>query len=207
MLRALSAGILGRAVISTLALWANAAQAQYRNNDHDKWGHSDNSSASTTFTINGVAVPVCLLGSPAPAGGASNATFSANAITLTQFIDPSTALVNDSNMTLQIANAMCNYNAWLSVSSQNGGLKSSNAPTVVAGSQGFMTIVPYSVQANWGSIGVLLDTSTGGTVAKTQAGGANSGSLSLAFATHKSTLPVVQGIYTDVVTVKIGASL
>jgi hypothetical protein len=187
---------VARAAISAfLVAWVQAARAD------------DASSASTTFTVSGVAAQVCLLGTPAPAGAASNATFSANTITLTQFIDPSTALVNDASMTLQIANAMCNYNAWLSVSSQKGGLKSGNATQVVAGSQGFLTVVPYTVQATWGAISVLLDTSTGATVARTQAGGANSAGLSLAFATRKSALPVVQGTYTDVVTVQIGASL
>ena len=108
-------------------------------------------------------------------------------------------------MPLQISNAMCNYNAWLSVSSQNGGLTSSNASSVVGGS--FLTTVPYTVQASWGTLSITLDTSTGNKVAKVQAAGANVGALSLNFATQPSTLPVVQGTYTDVVTVKVGASM
>ena len=80
-------------------------------------------------------------------------------------------------MPLQISNAMCNYNAWLSVSSQNGGLTSGNASTVVGGS--FLTIVPYTVQATWGTLSVTLDTSTGNKVAKVQSSGANAGALSL----------------------------
>ena len=96
-------------------------------------------------------------------------------------------------MPLQISNAMCNYNAWLSVSSQNGGLTSSNASTVVGGS--FLTIVPYTVQATWGTLSVTLDTSTGNKVAKVQSSGANAGALSLNFATVASTLPVVQGLH------------
>jgi hypothetical protein len=166
----------------------------------------DTSSASQTFTISGVAAPVCLLGTPNPSGS-SNATYTANTITLVQFIDPSTALVNESSMTLNITNAMCNYSAWLSVGSQNGGLKPSNAPTVLSGSSGFLTLVPYTVEANWGSVHVSLDTSAGIKTATVQAGGANSGGLSLVFATHKSSLPVVQGNYSDTVTVKIGASM
>jgi hypothetical protein len=152
-------------------------------------------------------VPVCVLGSASASGAASNATYAANLITLTQFLDPTTALVNQSTLRLQIANAMCNYNAWLSLSSQNGGLTSSNAGGVAAGSEGFLTVVPYNVQANWGSINLSLDTGTGAKLAKVQAGGANSGNLSLTFTTEKSALPVVQGTYSDVVTVKVGASL
>jgi hypothetical protein len=182
------------ALLAAVGVFAQAAKAD------------DTSSASQTFTINGTAAPVCLLGTP-NASGSNNATFSANTITLTQFIDSSTALVNDASMTLETSKAMCNYNAWLSVSSQNGGLKPNNATPVLSGSGGFLTLVPYTVDANWGAVHVSLDTSSGNTIARVQAGGANSGSLSLVIATHKSSLPVVQGNYSDVVTVKLGASM
>ena len=185
--------------VMTLALAALAAQAAMEPS------RADTPSASVNFALTGTAVPVCLLGAATATGGATNATYAANTITLTQFIDPSTALVTASTMPLQISNAMCNYNAWLSVSSQNGGMTSSNASTVVGGS--FLTTVPYTVQASWGTLTVTLDTSTGNKVAKTQAAGANAGALSLNFATVASTLPVVQGTYSDVVTVKIGASM
>ncbi len=192
------------AVVAILAVISTSTQAEP---GRDQWrGRGETSSASQTFTISGTAAPVCLLGTPSPSGS-NNATYAANTITLTQFIDPSTALVNDASMTLNISNAMCNYNAWLSVGSQNGGLKPGNAPTVLSGSGGFLTLVPYTVEANWGTVHVSLDTTTGINTAKVQAGGANSGSLSLVFATHKSSLPVVQGNYSDTVTVKIGASL
>ena len=183
----------------TLALAALAAQAAMEPS------RADTPSASTSFTVTGVAVPVCLLGAATATGGQTNATYAANTITLTQFIDPSTALVTASTMPLQISNAMCNYNAWLSISSANGGLTSSTASTVVGGS--FLTIVPYTVQASWGTLSITLDTSTGNKVAKVQAAGANVGALSLNFATQPSTLPVVQGSYSDVVTVKVGASM
>lgn len=166
---------------------------------------ADTPSASINFTVTGVAVPVCLLGPATATGGATNATYAANTITLTQFIDPSTALVTASTMPIQISNAMCNYNAWLSVSSQNGGLTSTNASSVVGGT--FLTTVPYTVQASWGNLSVNLDTSTGNKVAKVQAAGANVGALSLTFATQQSTIPVVQGTYQDIVIVKIGASM
>ena len=188
--------------ITLLALVSLAAQSLLQ----PSWAQT-NSSGSASYNVTGIAVPVCVLGSASASGAASNATFAASTITLTQFLDPTTALVNASTMTLQMANAMCNYNAWLSVSSQNGSLTSSNAGGVASGSGGFLSAVPFTVQANWGSIGVMLDTSTGAKVAKVQTGGANSGTLSLTFATQKSALPVVQGTYTDVVTVTVGASM
>jgi hypothetical protein len=166
----------------------------------------DTSSASQTFTINGTAAPVCLLGTP-NSGGSTNATYASNTITLTQFIDPSTALVNDANMTLNISKAMCNYSSWLSLASQNGGLKPTSAPAIASGSGAFLTIVPYTVEATWGTVHVSLDTASGLKTATTEAGGANSGSLSLVFATHKTTVPVVQGNYSDTVIVKIGTSM
>jgi hypothetical protein len=134
----------------------------------------------------------------------TNASYSANTIQLTKLIDPSTAYVNEATLSLQVANAMCNYNAWLSVSSQNGGL----APTkpVLANSPGFLTQVPYTVQAVWGSLNATLDTSSS-KLAKIRTHGANLGSLSLKFHTNAIQTPLVQGSYTDVVTVKIGASL
>jgi hypothetical protein len=184
-----------------LALAALAAQAAITPSRAE-----DNSSAGVNIGMTGVAVPVCLLGAPTPAGG-SNATYAANAITLTEFIDPSTALVKQSSMTLQISNAMCNYNAYLSVTSQNGGLTSADASGVVGDAGSFMTVVPYTLQASWGNVNVTLNTKDGNKKAQVQAGGANSAAMSLNFATQNSTLPVVQGHYTDTVTVKVGAAM
>ena len=129
--------------VITLALVALAAQAAMEPS------RADTPSASVSFSVTGNAVPVCLLGAMAPGGGAANATYSTNQISLTQFIDPSTALVNASTMTLQTSNAMCNYNAYVTLTSQNGGLTSTNASGVVSGT--FLTSVPYTVTAQWGS--------------------------------------------------------
>ena len=186
--------------IILLAFFGLVAQATIQ----PSWAQ-DYSSGSTNYTLTGLAVPVCVLGSASASGTATNATYAANTITLTQFLDPTTALVNQSSLMLQTTNAMCNYNAWLSVSSQNGGLTSGSGGAITSGS--FLTVVPFSVTANWGNLGVSLDTSTGAKLAKVQTGGAISGNLTLSFATQKSTVPVVQGTYTDIVTVKVGASL
>jgi hypothetical protein len=181
--------------ITAIALGASGALAD------------DTSSASTSFTITGVAVPVCVLSSPAASGSSVNATFALNTVSLTQLIDPNTALVNDSALTLEVSHAMCNYAAWLSLGSRNGGLTSSNASGVASGSGGFLTVVPYTAAATWGGMSVSLDTTSGLKVAKAQATGANSGSLVINVATQKSQLPVVQGTYSDVLTVKLGAPL
>jgi hypothetical protein len=181
-------------MLALVALAAEAAMEPLR---------ADTPSAGTDITVTGIAVPVCLLGTPTPGGG-SNATYAMNTITMTQFIDPSSAKVMEAAMPLEISNAMCNYNAWLSLGSKNGGMTSDNASQVTSGD--FLTVVPYTVVAHWGGLDVTLDT-TLGKVAKAQAAGANAGSMTLNFSTQNSTTPVVQGTYKDIVTVKVGASL
>ena len=185
--------------VITLALAALAAQAA------TEPSRADTPSASMSFSVTGNAVPVCLLGAMSPGGGAANATYSTNQISLTQFIDPSSALVNASTMTLQTSNAMCNYNAYVTLTSQNGGLTSSNASGVVSGT--FLTSVPYTVTAQWGSLNVTLDTTNSNKKVQVPVGGANVGPLSLTFATQKSSTPVVQGNYQDTVTLTIGAAI
>ena len=156
---------------------------------------------SVTTTV----LPVCTLSSPAISGASVNASYAANTITLTQVIDPTTARVNEASLTLQIANAMCNNNAWLRFQSRNGGLTASTASGVASGSRGFLTVIPYTVAATWGGLNLTLDTSTGAKVAKEPTRGANAGSLSLNLVTQKSALPVLEGTYSDVLTVKVGA--
>ncbi len=165
------------------------------------------SSASTTFTVTGVAPQVCQLSSPAVAGDTTNATFSSssNSVTLTKFIDPVTAYLNDASLTVRFEKAMCNYNAYLSLTSSNGGMTSSDAKTPASGD--FITTVPYTVTADWGSVkGLVLDTAITKKVSA-QAAGANTGALSLTFQTKSIAKPVVQGSYADVVTVKVAAQM
>jgi hypothetical protein len=167
-------------------------------------------SGSTQFTITGTAPNICALPAPAATGTANNATFASNTVTLTQFLNPNTALVNPSSLAVQFPNTLCNYNATVSLSSKSGGMVASNTSTIAGGSGTFLQNVPYTVTANWGSFSLLLDTSTsnGSTLSVSkQTGGANAGNLTLTFATQVSALPVAQGSYQDTVTVKIGASL
>ena len=147
---------------------------------------------------------------PVTAGSATNASFASNTITLTQFIDPQTALVNQSNLTVQFPNTLCNYNATVTLASKNGGMVASNVAAIAGGSGTFLQKVPYSVATSWGSFSLALDTSVlsgSSTAVSKQTGGANMGNLSLTFATQTSALPVAQGTYQDVLTIKIGAPM
>ena len=167
-------------------------------------------SASTQFTVTGTATKVCVLPPPVTTGTASNATFASNAITITQFIDPSTALVTPSSLSLQFPNTLCNYPAKVSLQSRNGGLVSSGASAVANGSGAFLQNVPYKVSATWGTFSLALDTtsSKGATVtASNDTAGATSGNLTLTIATEPSLLPVPQGTYQDTLLLKIGAPM
>ncbi|MBT3072169.1 hypothetical protein KKP04_15045 [Rhodomicrobium sp. Az07] len=167
---------------------------------------SASSSASTSFQIKGVAPQVCQLpGQAAPSGAASNATYSSNMVTIESLIDNSTAFVKSSSLTLKFDKAMCNYEAFLSLSSQNRGMTSTDAKQATAGE--FLSKVDYTVTADWGSIhDLILDTSQQST-AQLQTAGANSGTLTLTFATKNGNVPLVNGTYTDTVAVQIGAKL
>ena len=166
--------------------------------------------ASAQFTVTGTAIPVCNLPAPVTAGTAMNATFASNTITLPQFIDPQTALVNQSNLTVQFPNTLCNYNATVTLSSKNGGMIASNASAIAGGSGTFLQKVPYTVAASWGNFSLSLDTtalSGASNAVSKQTGGANAGNLALTFATQASAIPVAQGTYQDVLTIKVGAPM
>ncbi len=167
-------------------------------------------SASAQFTVTGQAPKVCALPSPQATGSATNATFAGNAVNITQFIDSSNARVVASNLSLQYPSTLCNYNATLSIKSTNGGLVSTDAGSV-ASAGAFLQNVPYTIQAVWGPVSLMLDTnnaSKGSAVlASTQTNGAISGNLELHFAVAGSTLPVPQGTYQDTILIKIGAQM
>ena len=166
-------------------------------------------SASTEFTVSAVAPAVCSLPSPRITGTAVNATLAGNAITITQFIDPNTATVIPSTLSLEYPNALCNWNAWLSIQSKSGGLVSKDALPAASGSGTLLQIVPYTLQANWGPIHLLLDTnSSPGVPVKGQSNGPIYASLTLNFATAaNSSLPVAYGTYLDTVLIKIGVPM
>lgn len=167
-------------------------------------------SASTQFTVNAQAPNICSMPSPQTTGTAMNATFAGSAVNITQFVDPNNARVVASTLSLQYPGTLCNYSTTLSIQSKNGGLVSSNATPVASGAGTFLQNVPYSLQASWGPVNLLLDTngSNGSSVlAQGQSSGAISGNLTLNFATAPSSLPVPQGTYQDTVLIKIGTPM
>ena len=182
--------------IAAIMLFNQAAKAQ--------------DSSSAQFTVTGAAPKVCALPSPVATSFTNNATFASNTLSITQFINPHTALVNSSSLSLQFPNSLCNYSAKFSLQSQNGGLIPASTSAIGGGSRAFLQNVPYTVFANWGALNLLLDTSMSNGNAMTvsyNTNGAITGNLTLTFATAVSTLPVPQGTYQDTLVLKIGAPM
>jgi hypothetical protein len=162
-------------------------------------------SASSEFTVTAQVPGVCSLPLPQITGTAVNATFAGSAITITQFTDPNNARVIPSTLSLLYQGALCNYGATLSIQSKSGGLVSKDAAPLASAAGTFLQTVPYTLQATWGPINLLLDTnSSPGGLVKGQSNGPIYGNLTLNFATAASSLPVPQGTYLDTVLIKIG---
>ena len=164
-------------------------------------------SASVEITLTGEAKPVCLLPSGSQTGG-SGASFANNRVTFDTLVDDSTALVKATSAQVTFPQVMCNYNGYVSVGTQNGGLTTDGQVQDVSGN--FLNKVPYKITGTWGNVAMPpLNTATmpagAGSVSK-QAGGANRGDLILTVVTEDGTTPVLQGRYSDIIVVKVGAT-
>lgn len=162
---------------------------------------------SNSITLTGEAKALCQLPLPS-AKSANNSTFDGNKISIAQLLDEDTAMVKDSETNISYGVTMCNYAAFLSVSSQNGGMtRTSGTDTAVAGSGAFLDIIDYTVSVDWGSVKIAnFDTALHRTDRKavTQASGANQAELLVKVSTQKGNTPVLRGTYTDVITVNVG---
>ncbi len=146
---------------------------------------------------------MCSLSTPSP-GDATNASYSSNIVTISQFIDPTTAYVLPASLSLQFASALCNSNATLSLSSKNSGMKQYWGSTVAEGSGTFLNSVPYTATAKWASVELTLKSADNS--ASKPVGGAISGPLTLTLNTEASSVPVLQGAYHDIITLKLAAT-
>jgi hypothetical protein len=163
--------------------------------------------ASTEFEITGTAPPVCRF-SQHTTPNAQNASLDGTMIEINQLLDEINATVKQSKLELTFPNVMCNYNAYLVVSSANGGMQRDQGSDIaVADSGSFLDHVDYKVAAVWGSVAIEdLDTSTGQKSAWKEAGGANSADLIVTVTTDQGTVPVYQGHYSDTLTIKVGST-
>lgn len=163
--------------------------------------------ATTDIIIEGTAEEVCQIPSGPVQQSATNASAAGNVVTLDDFIDDIDATVNAASITLQFENVMCNYAAKLSLESASGGLaQQTGGSTAVSGSGSFLNHVNYTAGAVWGTVTApaTLTTGTGGVVTEQNAGGANLADLDVTISTADGSTPVLEGSYSDTLTVKVG---
>jgi hypothetical protein len=166
--------------------------------------------ASTEITIKGTADPVCAMTAPVP-NGEVNTSYAQNTITISNFINQTDATVLPSSITLRFPQVMCNTKAKVALTSANGGLvPTTPIADAVAGSGNFLKKVSYAVNGTWGQVSLpTLDTAQNtvpGASVETLAPGANSSELVLTVSTVQGTVPVIQGVYQDTLTVKVSAA-
>jgi hypothetical protein len=165
--------------------------------------------ASTNITLSGEAKPVCHLPGPTSSTG-TNTSIDGNKISISQLLDEDTAMVKTSEANITYGQAMCNYAAYLSVASANGGMiRTSGTDVAVSGSGTFLDIIDYTIAIDWGTIKIeSFDTAQHRTDKKAvkQSGGANLADLLVKISTRQGNTPVLRGTYTDTITINIGAS-
>jgi spore coat protein U-like protein len=166
--------------------------------------------ASTGFMVNSQALGACSVPSPQITGTAVNATFAGGAINITQFGGPNNDRAVASAISLQYPGTLCNCSTILSIRSKNGGLVPSSATAVASRTGTLPQNVPYTLQATWGPVNLLLDTNGSNgrpVIAQGLSGGAISGNLTLNFVTAASSSLVSQGSYHDTVLIMIGTPM
>jgi spore coat protein U-like protein len=159
------------------------------------------------FTVNARALGACSVPSPQITWTAVNATFAGVAINITQFGGPNNDRAIASAISLEDPDTLCNYSIRVSIRSKNGGLVQSRAMAVASKTGAFPWIVPYTLQATWGSVNLLLDTNGPNghpVVAQGLSSGPLFGNLTLNFATPANSLPVPSGYYHDTVVIEAG---
>jgi hypothetical protein len=164
-------------------------------------------SDSVEFTIEGVATPVCKL-PEITSGDAVNASMSGGTITVSELIDQTNATVKPWSIKVISVGAMCNYNAYIHIESQMGGLRTEAPDLAVSGAGTFLDRVDYQMTATWGNLVIdPIDTASGGYIISQQSGGPNIGDLVIELKSNGSSVPVIQGQYLDRITIHIGAQL
>lgn len=174
-------------------------------------GGANAQSASSSITLSGTAAPTCNIPTTPVASSNTNVTINsstaaASSLTVTSFIDTA-AVANAAALTLTYANAMCNYAHNVGVQTTNGGIKQQSGTTTVIGGT-FANNVNYTATATFGgSTATITTNGTANAKQSTAVAGANMGNLVLTVSVAAGTNPVLQGSYSDTLTLQIGAAL
>jgi hypothetical protein len=161
-------------------------------------------SSDSQIEISGTVGRVCVLPTPIQTAG-SNARFNNGQLVIDELIDENTATVRASSVQITFPKAMCNYNASITIGSQNVGLTLQAEQQAL--SDNFIRKVPYKLNGKWGSVDIpVLDTASEGMVSRT-AGGANLGDLTITVTTENGTQPALHGEYRDIIVLKLGSAM
>jgi hypothetical protein len=163
--------------------------------------------ASQRIELAGDAPPACVLSEPV-ASAAVNAVYaggsaSTGQVSISQLVDPTTALPRESAIVLTFP-AACNASHTISVRSGNGGLLRAGGQPVGATAGGFGEFLTYDLGVDW----------AGGTAVQSSNAGAldivnprpNAGSLVLRVNTPSSEVPLAAGQYSDSIVVVVQTS-
>jgi hypothetical protein len=164
-------------------------------------------SASAPLAIRGTSQPVCQMPDPNVTSN-NNTTISNKSITVDNLINLQDATVLAWDATMTFPRVMCNWSAFLSLQSENGGMKPvGTAASVLNGDFGKQ--VNYTATAKWGTVPQLtLSTASAGQTAVSKlASGPNQADLVVTISTPASSVPLVAGEFQDNLIVKVGLSL
>lgn len=155
------------------------------------------------LTVSGSAPAACIAQRPS-VGSTRNASFEATGtasgqITLTQLVDPQTALPRASAAALVLP-VVCNASHRVSVMSNQGGLRRGGAQADVGAASGFAEFVPYTIRLNWA--GVQREHGSDAGVMAIDAANGVSGELSLEVTTPEGGTPLVAGQYDDAIVIQ-----
>lgn len=163
-------------------------------------------SDSVEITLQGEATPVCNLPAVVTSNNL-NASMSGGTVSISELVDNTNAWIKPWSIKMTFPGAMCNYNAFIHIESEMGGLKpTTDLNQVVTGT--FLEQVDYTVSGTWGNIEInSFDTSSGTFSVSQQSPGPNQGDLVIELTSAGSNVPLNQGVYRDRVKVHIGAQL
>ena len=127
-------------------------------------------------------------------------------IDLSSAINANSATLNTTALELSYANAVCNWNANVSIKSQNGGLLAQGVSAVT----GFKNRLDYQLQADFcGESTAFTTTGLANVKATTQCAGStvNNRGLAIKMSTTSGSTPFLKATYLDVITLQIGVPL
>ena len=163
---------------------------------------------TSQFTIQGTAQQVCELSTPA-AQTQDNVSVEGTSITVTNLINQNDATILPFTAVIKFAQVMCNYSAYVTIKSMDGGLQPDIEHDAVEGSDAFLTHVDYTVDATWGSV-ALPQLNTANAEQNTVEGlasGPNQADLIVTISTPGSTQPLPEATYLDTLKIQIGLQM